>query len=154
MYSQQVLSNFVRTCPRDVIAYNYDVLYTNECRHSSASILLVTPNIPAWHHHLPKHARVTSLLHLTPPHSFSLLLLTPPHSSALPPPLLRPSSAPRPPLVRPSSAPRPPFLRPKNPGRTGCILLLMLEVFKAGWVGLDKNFNLMFCVATWLWTSL
>jgi hypothetical protein len=24
----------------------------------------------------------------------------------------------------------------------------MLEVFKDGWIGLDKNVNLMFCVAT------
>ena len=29
MPTQQVLSDFVGTCPRDVIAYNYDVLYTN-----------------------------------------------------------------------------------------------------------------------------
>jgi hypothetical protein len=27
-------------------------------------------------------------------------------------------------------------------------LYVMLEVFKAGWVGLDKNVNLMFYVAT------
>jgi hypothetical protein len=30
MPSQQVLTDFARTCPRDVIAYNYDVLYTND----------------------------------------------------------------------------------------------------------------------------
>jgi hypothetical protein len=30
MPTQQVLSDFVRTYPRDVIAYNYDVLYTND----------------------------------------------------------------------------------------------------------------------------
>jgi hypothetical protein len=30
MHSKQDLSNFARTGQRDVIAYNYDVLYTNE----------------------------------------------------------------------------------------------------------------------------
>ena len=30
MPTQQVLSDFVRFRPRDVIAYNYDVLYTND----------------------------------------------------------------------------------------------------------------------------
>ena len=30
MPSQQVSHDLVQTCPRDVIAYNYDVLYTNE----------------------------------------------------------------------------------------------------------------------------
>jgi hypothetical protein len=27
-------------------------------------------------------------------------------------------------------------------------LYVMLEVFKDGWIGLDKNVNLMFCVTT------
>ena len=78
MYSQQVLSNFVRTCPPDVIAYNYDVLYTNDDvttpPHSSSSL------------------RTCPRVVITPPHSSSSLHHTPP-------PLLRSSSA----LLRPKN---------------------------------------------------
>ena len=31
-------------------------------------------------------------------------------------------------------------------------LIAMLDVFKVGWVGLEENANLMFCMATWIWT--
>jgi hypothetical protein len=62
MPTQQVLSNFTRTGPHDVIAYNYDVLYTN---YEVVDI-----------HHLTLH-----LLTSPPPHPSSssspLLLLTP-----------------------------------------------------------------------------
>jgi hypothetical protein len=82
-----LLSNLVRTCPRDVItcpcdviAYNYDVLYTNEWRHNARSfvwILIINEVVDI--HHLKLHHLT---LHHTPPHS-TTLHHTPPHSTTL-----------------------------------------------------------------------
>jgi hypothetical protein len=59
MPSQQVLSDFARTCPCDVIT----------CL-----------SLPAWHHYSSSPSPHPHLLLLTPPHS-TTLRLTPPHST-------------------------------------------------------------------------
>jgi hypothetical protein len=64
------------------------------------------PNMPAWHHYLPKLARVTSLLRLTPPH----ILITSPSLTLIVWILITS-----------------PSLTLKNPGRTASILLLPLH---------------------------
>jgi hypothetical protein len=74
MRSQQVLSNFARTGPRDVIAYNYDIYCVLMSDVNSTTSLHPSP--------APPHHSSSSSLLLTPPHSSSLLL-TPPHSSSL-----------------------------------------------------------------------
>jgi hypothetical protein len=88
MPSQQVSHDLAQTCRRDVNAYNYDVLYTNEWRHYS-TLFSTSPRstqrsliifkcggilINKWGGgHPPPH---------TPPHS-TTLHHTPPHSTTL-----------------------------------------------------------------------
>jgi hypothetical protein len=124
------------TRPRDVIAYNYDVLYTNEWRHYARSfvwILIINAVVDIHHlklhhltlHHLtppPPHSSSSSLLLLTPPphSSSSLILLTPPpHSSSS---LLLLTPPPH------SSTTSTTLHHRKNPGRTASILLLTCNV--------------------------
>jgi hypothetical protein len=96
MPSQQVSHDLAQTCRRDVNAYNYDVLYTNEWRHYS-TLFSTSPRstqrsliifkcggilINKWGGgHPPPHTPPHSTtLHHTPPHS-TTLHHTPPHST-------------------------------------------------------------------------